>query len=542
MTAAGNKQYSEPCRLACPAGIDVAGYVRLVAQGQIDQAFAVIADRIPFPSVCGRVCFAPCEAQCRLNQMGLPPVAIRALKRFAADRASSAGIAPPPVARSSGRRVAVVGSGPAGLTAAHFLARLGHAVTVFEALPQAGGMMRVGIPDYRLPRRVLDAEIGRIISGGVEIRTSTRVNSAAGLLREGHQAVFLATGAHLAMKMGIEGEDGPRVRDCLAFLREVNLGRKVAVGKRVVVVGGGNGAVDAARTAARLGAEDVTIVYRRSRNEMPAHAAEVDEMQQEGIALRLLTAPLRIVGCGEHLSVECIEMMLGEADASGRRRPEPVPGSGFTLEADLVISAVGQMPGPPARLGLAAGDQNRVRVDPETLASSQPGVFAGGDCMTGPASVIEAIAAGRKAAAAIDRYLGGQGLVPESPPSQASVPAFCLPTTLVEGGVSIPRTPAAGRRSGFAEVELELGDREAAKEAMRCLWCDLEAAIDAHKCRECSNCQLACSLAFEGVFNPLAARLSIGGGKEPSFKEECVHCNLCARYCPYEAITLAGRG
>ena len=283
-----------PCKEACPAGVDVPRYLRFIAAGKYAAALAVIRESIPLPAVCGYVCPAPCEIKCQLAGVADAPEAIRTLKRFAADHASPErpGDRRMPL---TGKRVAIVGSGPAGLTAAYYLARAGHRPTVFEALPESGGMMRLGIPAYRLPRNVLDADIEAIKKTGVEVKTGIRIESPDSLLAEGYDAVFIAVGAHRGARMGIEGEGSPGVVDALSFLREVNLGKSPDVAKRVAVVGGGNSAVDAARTALRLGAKEVTIVYRRTRTEMRAYPGEIEEAIREGVHFEFLASPRRII-------------------------------------------------------------------------------------------------------------------------------------------------------------------------------------------------------------------------------------------------------
>jgi NADH-quinone oxidoreductase subunit F len=461
-----------PCRHTCPAGIDVPRYVRFIGEGKFVEALAVIRERIPFPSICGHVCVHPCEAKCRRGELD-EAIAIRPLKRFAAEHGgqvwrSRAKISPP-----SHKRVAIVGSGPAGLTAAYYLAKLGHAVTVFEALREPGGMMRVGIPEYRLPREVLDREIEEIVDFGVEIKTNVRIGSAEELFQQGFNAVFLAIGAHRGVKLGIEGEDSPRVMDCISFLKSVNLGNGVEIGGRVAVIGGGNSAIDASRCARRLGAKEVTIVYRRTRAEMPASEEEIEEALHEGVQIQFLTAPVKIEE-DDVLSLECIRMKLGAVDSSGRQRPEPIEGSEFSLDFDTVIAAIGQMPDVPAQMGVGVDRGNVIRVDPDTLATDREGVFAGGDAVSGPASIIEAIAAGRQAAISIDKYLGGNGIIDEvlaPPEGEMGLPG-------VEEGerhrIQMPCLSLSERAMSFAEVELGFDKEMAVEEAKRCLRCDLE--------------------------------------------------------------------
>ena len=462
-----------PCRHACPAGIDVPRYIRLIGQGKPAESLAVIREKIPFPSVCGHVCFHPCESKCRRGQLD-EPIAIRALKRFAAERDNGLWKQASKVVPATDKRVAVVGSGPAGMTAAYYLAKLGHSVTVFEELTQLGGMMRVGIPDYRLPQEVLDEEIEVIRSVGVETKTNSKIGSVDELFQQGYHAVFLGIGAHGGMKLGVEGEEDEGVMDCVSFLQDVKLGKEIRVGGRVVVIGGGNAAIDASRTALRLGAKEVAIVYRRTRAEMPASEEEIEEALREGVDIRYLAAPTKLSRENGALKMECIQMMLGPVDASGRPRPEPLPGSEFTLDTDTVIAAIGQMPDVPAQFELPQGRGGTLEVDPDTLATPREGVFAGGDAVSGPASVIEAIAAGRQAAISIDKYLGGSGAIEESlAPSEEVAPVREEEEEEVHRP-STPAIPVADRIGSFAEVELGLTEEQALAETKRCLWCDLE--------------------------------------------------------------------
>ena len=349
-----------PCEADCPAGIDVPRYVRQIAQGMFSAALATIRERIPFPLVCGYACVHPCEAKCGRTQYE-GPVAIRMLKRVAAEIGSNA---PAPAAlEKTGMKAAIIGSGPCGLTAAYYLALLGHEATVFEALDRSGGMLRYGIPEYRLPDEIVDADIRHIEETGVRIRTGKRVASAEALLDQGYDAVLIASGAWRATRLGIPGEDAPEVIKGIAFLEAVNAGAPPAIGAKVIVVGGGDTAVDAARVSRRLGAEVVQI-YRRTRAEMPAGAEEVDAAIEEGVKMEYLTAPLGMEGG----VMTCIRMALGAADASGRPRPEPVAGSGFRIAADTVIMAIGQEVDVPTR-AVEREKSGVVRADPESLAT-----------------------------------------------------------------------------------------------------------------------------------------------------------------------------
>ena len=468
-----------PCTLACPANVDVPGYLRLIAQGKVDEAYALILEKVPFPGVLGRVCTHPCEDACKREEVNTP-IAICSLKRYAADNESGSWQKALRVKDDTAHKVAIIGAGPAGLTAAFYLRKKGHQITVFEALPEPGGMMRFGIPDYRLPKDILRAEIKRIEDIGVEIRTNTKVDSIEKLFEEGYNAAFLAIGAHQGLSIGVDGEDSPRVMEGVTFLREVSLGKRVALGNRVAVIGGGNAAIDSARTALRLRAKEVTVIYRRTRAEMPASPEEIDDALTEGVKIHFLAAPSRIISQDGKVELECIRMQLGEPDASGRPRPEPIKGSEFTISFDTIIAAIGQRPEVPRQFDLATGQGNVIQVNQDTLATSREGVFAGGDAVTGPASVIEAIAAGRRAASSIDKLLGGDGIIDQTLWERPAPEPY---TGKRDKGfadlcrVEMPKIPISEAHHSFAEVELGLDTNQATTEAKRCLQCDLELIL-----------------------------------------------------------------
>jgi len=470
--------YVVPCRQACPAHIDIPRYLYFIAQGKYSEALAVNREKVPFPGTLGRVCIHPCEQACRRGQLN-DPICIKFSKRFASDNDTKLWKQNSKVAPPTGKKVAVVGAGPAGLTAAYYLAKQGHTITVFEALPQAGGMLRVGIPAYRLPRKILDAEIKEIENVGVEIRTNAKIESVDSLFEQGYDAVFLGLGAHKGTKLGAEGEDSPGVIDGVTFLRQVSLGEKVKIGKKIAIIGGGNAAIDCSRTALRLGAKEVIIMYRRTRDEMPAAPEEVEEALHEGVKITFLAAPNRVRIKNGHLELECLRMRLGEPDTSGRRRPVPIAGSEFTSDFDNIIASIGQVPEIPSQLGVKLGRGDVIRVDTQTLVTSREGVFAGGDVVTGPASVIESIAQGRQAASSIDKYLGGSGIIEESLITAEEVD----PKIGRDGDFADRRKPTMPclhtkqRLAGFTEVELGYSEPTAIEEAKRCLRCDLRLQI-----------------------------------------------------------------
>ncbi|MDP8234077.1 MAG: FAD-dependent oxidoreductase [Candidatus Saelkia tenebricola] len=467
-----------PCNDSCPAGIDVARYLRLIAEGKFQDSLEVIREKVPFPHVLGCVCTHPCENACFRGEVN-EPIAIRALKRFVAELDSGRWRSKITAASDTGKKVAVVGSGPCGLTAAWFLKKQGHSVTVFESFSQAGGMMRTAIPKYRLPRDILDKEIEDIINLGVELKINTEITSLDELFREGFNAVFVATGASCSSKMGIPGEDDVKVLEGLALLKAINCGGNVDITGDIAVVGGGNVAIDVARSVLRAGAKSVTVLYRRTRNEMPALEEEIEEALEEGVKIDFLITPQKVLPEKNKLGIECIRMQLGEPDASGRRRPVPIEGSEEVFGFDRMVIAIGQKPLVDEKLSIALDKKGYVVIEEETFLTSIKNVFSGGDVVTGPDSVIGAIQAGRCVARSIDKYLGGEGEIEQKfiPDEEES---GCLGR---EDGfaerkrVTMDTLAVKKRISGFSQVECGFDEEKALKEAKRCLRCQLRLTI-----------------------------------------------------------------
>ncbi|MCL0088669.1 FAD-dependent oxidoreductase [Dehalococcoidia bacterium] len=477
-----------PCQHTCPVGVNVPQYVAAITEGQYGKAIDVIRERNPFPAICGRICHHPCEVRCRRGELD-DSVAIRSLKRFAADwYFQNIDVDPEPFRRTMTERVAVVGAGPAGLSCAYFLAQMGYGVTVFEALPGGGGMLSVAIPEFRLPREVIQMEIDYIARKGVEIRYGTPINvnyTLDDLKKEGFEAIYIAAGAQRSQRVGIPGEvEGIEgLHYGLRFLRDVKIGREVTVGGRVAVIGGGNVALDSARTALRFGAEEVNIYYRRSRAEMPVSEVEYEQTVAEGVKINFLVSPTRIVTEGWKVSgLQCVQMKLGEPDDSGRRRPIPIEDSGTFIEADTVIAAVGQAPDLsflPADSALERTRWETLVVDSNTLATNLPGVFAGGDFVTGPGLVIDAIAAGRRGALAIDKYFRRDASPVQMYDLKGEIAQKPAPEETEEEWeaqprVTMPILPPEERRRSFDEIERGFSEERGREEAKRCLRCDLE--------------------------------------------------------------------
>lgn len=504
-----------PCRAACPAGVNSDVYIDLISQGKFTEALEVHRQTMPFAGVCGRICTHPCEASCERAKVD-GPVSIRSLKRFMADYELKVGRKKAVlIEKTKEDRVAVIGSGPAGLACAYDLVRQGYPVTVFEAAPKAGGLLRYGIPEYRLPNDILDNEISYIEETGVEIKTDTLVKDLDDIFGQGYKAAFIGVGAGTSQELGIPGENSKGVIYALDFLKQANSGVKVDLGQRVVVIGGGNAAIDAASVARRLslgaavnggdyeavdaatmvqrlGAKEVSILYRRSRAEMPAISSEVEEAEREGVKLHLLTAPVKILTENGRLTgIRCVKMELGEPDADGRRRPLPIKGSEFDIDVDTVIVAIGQTVDKAVlSRKLEYTDWGAVAINPVTRQTNVDGVFAGGDVVAGPANVIEVIAEGKEAAVSIDRFLSGQDLIEGRPlpiKNVAEVPA---------AGVALEKRDVKSvlvmeKRGTFEEVEQGFDEKMATAEANRCYKCGDGMDRNIY-CGLCTECIKAC--------------------------------------------------
>jgi len=491
----GDRLCKAACVDACPVHTNVLGYLKHISEGRFEDAYMLIRQTNPFPSACGRVCYAPCETVCNRGQID-NPLAIRDLKRFAVDSFDVDKLEPPQPAKT-GKKVAVIGAGPAGLTCAHDLVVEGHDVTVFEALPEPGGMLRYAIPEYRLPKAELKKEIDYIRKLGVVIQCGVEIGKDITLekIKNDYEAVFIGTGAPKGLPQKMEGEDLAGILDGIGFLRSINCSETIVTGNNVTVIGGGNTAIDCARTAKRLGA-DVKLVYRRTRNEMPAADEEVEALLHEGIGIEFLTTPVRFHGeNGKVTAMECIRMELGEPDASGRRRPIPVKGSEFKIPVTMVINAIGQEVDTAFVnvLGVSKEKNGTIITEPVTGTTNVEGLFAGGDVVTGPAYVIDAIAAGKRAALSIGKYLRGEAIVADAtarkPEKLTDLEVGALENRIEKAErVRMSEEPVAERITCFDEVALGYKPEEAMKEASRCLAGQIEGCI------QCGECERRCEV------------------------------------------------
>ncbi len=544
------------CKMTCPAGVDVQGYIALIAMGRYSEAVALIKETNPFPSVCGRVCTRPCEGECRRNNVD-EPVAIDYLKRYATDLDMKAEHPFNPVPKPpTGKKVAIIGGGPGGLSAAYYLALEGHSVTVFEAKEKAGGMLRYGIPPYRLPNEILDYEIDSILKLGVELKTNTafgRDFTLEDLKKEGYEAVFIGIGAQRSMKMRIKGEEAKEVMAGIEFLEKVNAGEWTSIKGRVAVIGGGNTAIDAARTSVRLGADEVIMVYRRTKKEMPAHHSEIEEAEKEGVKIQILTNPVEYIldENGKLKGMRCIKMKLGEPDASGRRRPIPIEGSEFEMDVDWVFEAIGQKPDldlfASSELGkkLEFTPWKTIKADPDTMETNLEGIFAGGDALTGAATAIEAIAAGQKAAKSIHSYLT-KGKIERLKKPFISKRENLNPALSKDEFERFPKLsrnpmpmlPVEKRVNTFDEVELGYTDELAMEEVKRCLECGCQAFFNCDLQKHCTEYEVNQS-RFAGDYHAVLPDES-----HPFLRfdmNKCILCGRCVRICD-EVVGVAALG
>lgn len=537
-----------PCSLACPANTDVQGYIKQIALGNDREAVRIIKEKIPMPASIGRICPHPCERDCRRANVE-EPISIAFLKAFAADNDLASGEPyRAECAQSTGKTAGIIGGGPAGLSAAYQLAAAGHAVTVYDAMPKMGGMLRYGIPEYRLPKAVLDSEVELLGQMGIEMINNVKIGADISFedIRARHDAVLVAIGAWSSSAVRCPGEELEGVYGGIDFLREVSLGEKPAIGKRVAVVGGGNTAMDACRTAVRLGAEKVYVIYRRTRAEMPAEDVEIKEAIEEGVDFRFLTNPAEIIGeNGRVTAVKLQVMELGEPDASGRRSPVPVEGLFDTVEVDSVISAIGQRVNTSGFEALALNRWGIIEADESSMKTNLEGVFAAGDAVNKGAGIaIAAIAEANRAAVAIDGYLHGLATVCVKPyVSKKTVTKDMFEGREVIARDQMPERSAEERKSDFGAVYLGFSEEQARAEAARCLECG---------CHDYGSCAL---ITHANRYPIVPERLS--GEKHTSFTErrlevierdqgKCILCNLCVRACEEKAqkgiLGLVGRG
>ena len=543
-----------PCVLNCPASVNAQGYVQAIARGDDKEAVRIIKERLPMPACIGRVCPHPCEDGCR-RQMVEESISIAYLNYFAADRVIQAGGYLPPKAAATGKRVGIIGGGPGGLTAAYYLSLKGHRVTVVDAMPQMGGMLRYGIPEYRLPKRVLDEEVAEIASLGVEMKNNFRIGTDVTFeeFKNSYDAVVLAIGAWESMPIGCPGEELDGVMGGIDFLRQVAMGEKPAIGDQVAVVGGGNTAMDACRTAVRLGAKEVYVVYRRTEAEMPAEQLEIDEAREEGVIYKFLTNPAEIIGeNGRVKEIKLQVMELGEPDESGRRRPVPVEGKFETLPVTCVISAIGQKANVAGFEGIELNRKGIISADETSYRTSMPGVFAVGDATNQGASIaIEAIGEARRCAKVVDLYLNGvQVPYQKTYLSVKKVSPEYFADYIKLPRAKMPTRPPEERKHDFQEINLGFSEAQARAEAARCLDCG---------CHDFAECKLIrCANLYE--LQPERIERIKGNGKgklHPSYKEKrlvaierdqgkCILCGQCVRMCDEVVgkgiLGLVGRG
>jgi NADPH-dependent glutamate synthase beta subunit-like oxidoreductase len=536
-----------PCQTTCPAGIDIPTYITLIGMGRDAEAIDVIRHDNPFPWVCGLVCTRPCEFMCVRGRID-EPISIKFMKAFAAERAMSERLYQNPEKEpDKGQKVCVIGAGPGGMSAAYYLALKGYEVTVIESLPIAGGMMMIGIPRYRLPREVIDREAAMLEDLGVKFRYNIQFGKDVlleDLKAEGMEAFFFAIGAHKSFLLNIPGENNyPQVIQAIDILRRVALGERKIPGKKVVVIGGGNVAIDAARTCLRLGCDEVTLAYRRTRAEMPADIEEVEQAEEEGIHFSFLTIPAEILGNhGKVTALRCIRAEMIAQEGSNRKYPVPVEGSDYLIQADVVISAIGQQVDQEclsSLSGLKWTRRNTLDAARVSMETAIPGIFAAGDAVTGPATVIEAIGGGKRAADAIDRYLSGipQPKLPPVPVRRGRTDWFEIPaaTKMVLKRPHMPLLAIDRRRTTFQQVELGYTENMVREEARRCLRCDI--------CLRCGKCVEICRDKM-GIAALQMGYIDFDHPGPTDFRiteERCILCGACAANCPTHAMQIEDR-
>ncbi len=537
-----------PCNEGCPVGIDIEAYMNLLREGHIDAAIDLLLRENPMPAVTGRVCYHPCETTCNRRRYD-GAVAIHAVERLLGDEALKLEMTPAP--RLYPEHVAIVGSGPAGLAAAYHLARLGYGVTIFEAAPEPGGVLRFGIPEYRLPKDVLALEIARITALGIEIKCNARVGVDPTWEEfDGFDAVFLAMGVHKSQPLGIPGEDVEGIRPGLAFLKDVNFGGRPKIGPRVIVIGGGNTAMDCARTALRLG-NDVEVLYRRTRAEMPATDEEVREAEDEGVVMQFLATPVGVrASNGRLLGLECVRMRLGEADASGRRRPVPIEGSNFFVPCDTVLTAIGEA---PEFDGVPLDHDDWVVKATEFGASKKDGWFAGGDIIEEPHTVAHALGAGKRAAIGIDHYLrGNDGPIELNELRYGKIGN--VPVTRWRNDDPVHRNGAVNEVVGFEDINLEHftsvprdTDRQLSKSDATRGFAEVNRGLywghgldEARRCFNCGVCN-RCELCLIYCPDLAITRRADGTGFDIDY-EYCKGCGICNAECPRGAMVMTREG
>ena len=537
-----------PCQMTCPAGLDIPTYVTLIGLGRDAEAVEVIRQDCPFPWVCGLVCTRPCEFMCVRARIDTP-ISIKTLKGFAAERTMSQGsYKNPPKAPDKNKKVCVIGAGPGGMSAAYYLALKGYGVRVIEAQSVAGGMLFLGIPRYRLPREVIDREVAMLKDLGVEFQFNTRFGRDINLQQlkaEGFAAFFFAIGAHMSFKLGVPGEsEFPQVIEAIDFLRHVALGDRQVPGKQVVVIGGGNVAIDAARTCLRLGCESVTLAYRRTRSEMPADAEEIEQAEEEGIKFKFLVVPTEVAGSDSCVKgLRCLQADLVSKPGQDRKYPVPIEGSDFTIDTDAIICAIGQKVDAGCMESLEGLEWTRrqtINVHMATMETDMQGVFAAGDAVTGPATVIEAIGGGKRAAQSIDRYLTGipQPTLPPVPTRRGRIDhlevSAAAKMTLQRPKMALLNVDR--RRTTFQQVELGYPENRVREEARRCLRCDI--CLRCGKCVEVCRDKMGLNALQMGYFDfdhPVATDFRVTA-------DRCILCGACATNCPTGAMQIEDRG